>query len=247
MRIQLMSTFNTSSMLILFNLLLLSKASTIIVEGPWILNSTSRQRIHLKCVNWYGAHQELYVVGGLELRSVSNLTNSLQASGANCVRLPYSIEMVKYNPVVKPDSVAGILPSDGCNSTLRALDVMDCVVFHLQKRGMLLIFNNHNSWGSWVGAGAVKHQQGLWNMPGYSTEDWIQSMEAITQRYKIAGMDLRNEIHDQGGVKITWGETTDVNTDWLAASTAAYERLHKIDPEILAIVGASAGTRTFVR
>jgi hypothetical protein len=212
-------------------------ASTIVVEGPWILNSTSRQRIHLKCVNWYGAHQELYVVGGLELKSVSNLTDAIQASGANCVRLPYSIEMVKYNPVVRPDAVAGILPSDRCNSTLRALDVMDCVVYHLQKRGILLIFNNHNSWGSWVGAGPVKYQQGLWNMPGYSSEDWIQSMETITERYKITGMDFRNEIHDQYGVKITWGETDDVNTDWLAASSAAYERLHRIDPEILAIVG----------
>lgn len=62
-------------------------------------------------------------------------------------------------------------------------------------------------------------------------------METITQRYKIDGMDFRNEIHDQNGVKITWGETNDVDTDWLAAATAAYERLHRIDPEILAIVG----------
>lgn len=211
---------------------------TLVTEGPWIVNSTDRSRIHLRCANWYGAHQELYVVAGLELRSVSDLTDLFHASGANCVRLPYSIEMVKYNPVVRPESVAGVLPSDGCNSTIRALDVMDCVVLHLQRRGILLIFNNHNSWGGWVGAGASKNNdQGLWNLPGYSTEDWIQSMEHITRRYKIAGMDLRNEIHDQGSVKITWGQSSDVDTDWLAASSAAYERLYKVDPDILAIVG----------
>lgn len=210
--------------------------STLITDGQFILNSTN-QRIRLRCANWYGAHQELHVVGGLELRSVSWLADLFQASGANCVRLPYSVEMVKYNPLVTPEAVAGILPTDGCNSTRRALDVMDCVVSHLQRRGILIIFNSHNSHGTWVGAGAAKPDQGLWNLPGYSTEDWIQSMELITGRYKIAGMDLRNEIHDQEGVRITWGESDNINTDWLAASTAAYARLYRIDPDILAIVG----------
>lgn len=211
--------------------------TALITDGKWILNSTDRQRVRLKCANWYGAHQELHVVGGLELRSVSNLTDLFQASGANCVRLPFSVEMVKYNPKVKREAVAGILPSDGCNSTERALDVMDCVVSHLQRRGILLIFNSHNSHGTWVGAGAAKNDQGLWNIPGYSTEDWIQTMETIARRYKMAGMDLRNEIHDQEGTKITWGETDNVDTDWLAASSLAYDRLYKVDPDILAIVG----------
>ena len=214
-------------------------ASPLVTDGQWILNGTDRQRVRLKCANWYGAHQELHVVGGLELRSVSQLADLFQESGANCVRHPYSVEMVKYNPQVNPLAIAGILPTDNCKSTLLALDVMDCVVSHLQSRGILLIFNNHNSRGSWVGAGAVNNEQGLWNAPGYSTEDWIQGMEAITRRYKIAGMDLRNEIHDQGGVRITWGETDDVDTDWLAASTAAYERLYQVDPDILAIVGGT--------
>jgi hypothetical protein len=212
--------------------------ATLVTKGPWIFNSTNNQRVHLKCANWYGAHQELFVVAGLELQSVSNLTNLFKSSGANCVRLTYSIELIKYNPIVKPASVAGILPSDRCNSIERALDVMDCLVHHLQVRGILIIFNNHNSWGGWVGAGAaVNNNQGLWNLPGYSTEDWIQSLEFLVRRYKIAGIDLRNEIHDQDGVRITWGETSDVNTDWLAASTAAYERIYKIDPDILVIVG----------
>lgn len=216
-----------------------SNAHSLVTQGPWILNSTNRQRIHLKCANWYGAHQELYVVGGLELLSVSRLVKFFQESGSNCARIPYSIEMVKNNPTVNQSAVAGILPSDQCRSTLRALDVMDCVVSHLQQHGILIIFNCHNSHGTWVGAGAVKNDQGLWNLPEYSSEDWIQSMEIIARRYKgIAGMDFRNEIHDQDGVKITWGETDNINTDWLAASTAAYDRLYNVDPEILAIVGA---------
>jgi len=211
-------------------------SSEVLTQGPWIINSTTNQRLHLKCANWYGAHQELFVVGGLELRSISRLTDSLLDSGANCVRLPYSIEMVKKNPIVKREAIAGILPSDNCNSTDRAVDIFDCVVFHLQKRGIFIILNNHNSWSSWVGAGA-EVQQGLWNFPDYSTEDWIRSLEFLVRRYKVIGVDFRNEIHDQDGVRITWGESNDINTDWLAATTEAYDRLHRIDPDILAIVG----------
>jgi hypothetical protein len=209
----------------------------LITQGPWIINSTTNRRVHFKCANWYGAHQELFVPGGLERRSVAQLADFFKESGANCVRIPYSVEMAKYNPPVLASSVAGIVPSDGCRSVLTALDVMDCVVGHLRSRDILIIFNCHNSYGTWVGAGAQKYDQGLWNLPGFSTEDWVQSLETMARRYKMAGMDLRNEIHDQDGVKITWGQSDDVNTDWLAASSMAYGRLHAIDPEILAIVG----------
>ena len=181
--------------------------ASLVTQGPWLVNSTDSRRVHLKCANWYGAHQELFVVGGLELRSIAYLADKFKSTGANCARIPFSVEMAKYNPPVLPSSVAGIAPSDGCASTARAFDVMDCVVRHLQQRGILLIFNCHNSYGTWVGANDQKYNQGLWNLPGFTTEDWVQSLETFARRYKITGIDLRNEIHDQDGVRITWEET----------------------------------------
>lgn len=209
--------------------------AALVTKGPIIVNASSEARVRLRCVNWYGAHQELFVVGGLEMRGVRDLVDSIVRIGANCVRIPISIDLTKYNPVVKPHAVSGIRPGE-CNSTTNAMDVMDCVVYFLKSRNLMLIFNSHTSWAGWVGGGAVE-KQGLWNMPGYSTEDWIQSMEHIVNRYKIEGMDLRNEIHDMENVRITWGESTNINTDWLAASSLACNRLHKIDPSILIIVG----------
>ncbi len=43
------------------------------------------------------------------------------------------------------------------------------------------------------------------------------------------------------------GETLDVNTDWLAASSAAYERIFRIDPEILVVVGGLCWILIFVQ
>jgi len=62
-------------------------------------------------------------------------------------------------------------------------------------------------------------------------------LEAFARRYKAAGIDLRNKLHDQDGVRITWGDSEDTDTDWLAASTLAYDRLHAVDPTCLLIVG----------
>ncbi len=98
--------------LFLFTLIFNATLAALVTKGPWIINGTNCERVHLKCANWYGAHQELFVVGGLELQTVSTLTDLFKSSGANCVRITYSIEVIKYNPIVKPESIAGILPSD---------------------------------------------------------------------------------------------------------------------------------------
>jgi len=219
----------------LFLLLLCAACeASLVTRGQWIYDSRTNARLRLRCINWYGAHQELFVVGGLEVQSVGALADLFASSGANCARIPYSVEMVRNNPLVQKDAVAGIGPTE-CNSTERALDVMDCVAEHLRRRNILLIFNCHTSWAGWVGTRT--EQQGLWNMPGYPTDDWLWSLEVVARRYSMAGMDLRNEIHDQDGVKITWGESVDPNTDWLAASTLACRRIHAVDPEVLIIVG----------
>ena len=63
------------------------------------------RRVRLKCLNWYGAHQETLVSGGLEERDVPDLVQSFKSTDANCARLTYSIHMVVYNPIVKPEFI----------------------------------------------------------------------------------------------------------------------------------------------
>jgi endoglucanase len=176
---------------------------SLITEGNVIVNSDSGQRVHLKCVNWYGAHQELFSVGGLERQSIANISNQIVRMGANCVRLPFSIEMVRDNPLVHHENIVAVQPSE-CSGletiTITALELLDCVVSRLTADGLMVIMNNHVSKAGWVGANTTK-QQGLWNLPGYPTSDWIASLRNISARYSknplVVGMDIRNEIHDQ--------------------------------------------------
>ena len=216
--------------------LLCGCGASYVSRGSWIVNATSNQRLHLKCMNWYGAHMESFVVAGLHVRSVGELAQTFASTGANCVRIPVSVDLTAKNPVVDPKHLSAVWKED-CESTYRALDVMDCVVKHLRRHDILLIFNSHTSMAGWVGPGQ-KVSQGLWNLgQNYSTWDWIQSMEVLVRRYKMFGFDLRNEIHDQDGVVITWGKTEDIHTDWLAASSLASKHLRAIDKDLFIIVG----------
>ncbi len=176
-------------------------SSSLITEGNIIVDSDTGQRVHLKCVNWYGAHQELFSVGGLERQSIANISNQIVRMGANCVRLPFSIEMVRDNPRVQLENIISVNPVE-CPGleTITALDLLDCVVHRLTADGLMVIMNNHVSKAGWVGANTIK-RQGLWNLPGYPTSDWIASLRNVSARYSnnplVVGMDIRNEIHDQ--------------------------------------------------
>ncbi len=74
-------------------------------------------------------------------------------------------------------------------------------------------------------------------MKNYSMESWIASLEILVRRYNLTAIDIRNEISDEGKTRVTWGETTDPNTDRLAASTLASRRIRAIDESVLIILG----------
>ena len=54
--------------------------------------------IALRCVNWYGAHLEKAVAGGLNVHTVGMVVQRILEMGAfNCVRFVYSLDMVYGN------------------------------------------------------------------------------------------------------------------------------------------------------
>ena len=54
-------------------------------SGRWIVDSAGN-RVRLACVNWYGAHMELYVVGGLQVRCAARRRSALCILGtALCI------------------------------------------------------------------------------------------------------------------------------------------------------------------
>ncbi|KAF3901612.1 Endoglucanase [Orbilia brochopaga] len=58
------------------------------------------ERVKLMSTNWYGASDEDFVPGGLDIRHRKEIVATIREMGFNSVRLPYSDEMVMTNPDV---------------------------------------------------------------------------------------------------------------------------------------------------
>ena len=206
-------------------------------HGTEIRSATTYLPVRLRCINWYGAHLQSFVAGGLDKRSCRQIAQSIKEIGANCVRIPLSVELVMRNPTPEASAVSGIERSE-CNVST-ALQVLDCQVKELTRWGLMVILNNHNSFAGWVGAGE-RVPQGLWHSLRFPTRDWIASLSALASRYRsnplVVGIDIWNEIHDQDGIEITWGETGNVDSDWKAATLLADAAIRAANPEVLVIV-----------
>jgi hypothetical protein len=206
-------------------------------HGTEIRSAITHLPVRLRCINWYGAHMESFVAGGLDKRSCRDIAQSIKSIGANCVRIPLSVELVMHNPTPPAWAVAGVERSE-CNVST-ALQVLDCQVKELTRWGLMVILNNHNSFAGWVGAGE-RVPQGLWHTERFPTRDWIASLAALASRYEgnpmVVGIDIRNEIHDQDGVVITWGQTDDVDSDWKAATLLADAAIRDTNAHVLVIV-----------
>lgn len=67
-------------------------------SDPKVDASGKRARLH--CVNWYGAHMKQMVMNGLDAAPLEDIAGNVSDLGFNCVRLPYSIEMLSDSAVV---------------------------------------------------------------------------------------------------------------------------------------------------
>lgn len=211
----------------------------LITDGRWLLNASTQERVRLHCVNWYGAHQEPMVPGGLERASAEAITDLILQIGANCVRLPLSDQAVLLDSKVDPAFIANL----GGTDITTVLGVLDYVVDALTSKGLMVILNSHTTVPGWVGMEGHMYEeapQGLWHGPNISTHEWAKGLALLAARYArnalVVGIDLRNEIHDQDGTVITWGESSDINSDWLAASALAERQIALVNQDILIIV-----------
>lgn len=216
--------------------------------GSRIVAADTLEPVRLRCVNWYGGHQQGFVSGGLDRRSCGAIADMVEEIGANCVRIPLSVEMVVKNPLLNKSLVAGLNASECSRETLlvpRALDVLDCQVEQLTRRGLMVILNIHTSFAGWVGSNE-RVPQGLWHSKRFPTSAWLASLSTLALRYLtdplVVGLDIRNEIHDQDGVQITWGQSDDEDSDWKVATLLADGVIKESNPEMLVIVsGLSRG------
>ena len=162
------------------------------VKGRYIVDS-SGNRVKLGCVNWYGAEELDYIVGGLAYQSIKTISDLIASYGFNCIRLPFSLELVDKNPVINNRTILKMEPS---LIGKQAMDILDAVITGLTSNNLMVILDNHMSDAQWCCSG--NDHNGLWYTSTYPESQWLSLWSQMVTRYKgnphVIGCDLRNEL-----------------------------------------------------
>lgn len=197
--------------------------------------------VKLASVNWYGASDVLFIPSGLDQQPRDEIARLIRDLGFNSVRLPYSDEMVRDNPLVPGHLLAANEDLiDAVTGGARALDVYIAVVDSLTAAGLMVIVNNHITQSTWC-CGANPCDAGWANewfggrhlcRVSQSVEEWIAHWETLMRRLAhnpgVVGVDLRNEPRGFWGT-LHWD-------DWATVAETAAERLLTINRDWLVIV-----------
>lgn len=204
--------------------------------GRDVVDANGR-RFKLASVNWYGASDELFIPGGLDVQHRSTIAKTIRKLGFNSVRMLYADEIVIKNPRILPH----LLTANPDLVGLRALDILEACVDALTKEGIAVIMNNHITHATWCcgadpcDAGWANDHLGPLCRITQTEEQWIENWEAVMSRFvhnpSVIGADLRNEVRGVWGT-MTWGR-------WAAAAEKAGNRLLKLNPDWLVIVGGT--------
>ncbi|KAF5018654.1 hypothetical protein F66182_9359 [Fusarium sp. NRRL 66182] len=202
-------------------------------KGRDIVDATGR-RFKLASVNWYGASDEFFVAGGLDIQHRDDIAKTIRALGFNSVRLPYADELVIENPIVDAQHL-------GANSDLvglRAMDIFHAIVESLTKAGIAVIVNNHITSATWCcgadpcDAAWANDYLGPICRVKQTEEEWIRHWEAIMLPHisnpLVIGVDLRNEIRGLWGT-MPWSK-------WAPAAERCGNRLLRMNKDWLVIV-----------
>lgn len=112
--------------------------------GPDVVDATGR-RFKLSSINRYGASDEHFIPGGLDVQHRDTIAKTIRALGFNSVRLPYADEMVMLDPEIPDHRLAANPDLIGrC-----ALDIFDAVVTSLTDAGIAVIINSHITSAIW--------------------------------------------------------------------------------------------------
>ncbi len=117
------------------------------------------------------------------------------------------------------------------------MEIFDAVVEECAKFDIMVILNVHVNTAGWCCD--QFDEDGLWSTREFNTDAWLSAIEGMTIRYKkntnVIGFDIKNELHDFNGTYLTYGTTSDNNTDWKVASELAAAIIQVRNHEVIYI------------
>ncbi len=198
------------------------RASGLRTKGSLLIDSQGRA-VTLQGVNWFGLETEDFAPHGLWARSMDDMLDQIAALGFNCLRVPFSNELLR--PESQPKSINFSLNPD--LRDLNGQQLLDALVRKAAKRNLWVVLDRHRP--------TVQGQSELWYTEEISEtrwiSDWVQLARRYSQQPNVIGADLHNEPHGSA----TWG-SGDQKTDWRLAAERCGNQILEVNPNWLIIV-----------
>jgi endoglucanase len=209
-------------------------AMPLSTSGRFIVDAHGK-RVRLAGVNWYGAHEDLGVVPGLERTDRRALARLIADLGFNSVRLPFSLWMTEQTAPIPDQYLDANLDLAGATP----MQVYDACVQALTGEGLIVIPNCHILDRGWCCSD--DDGNGLWYNSRWPARKFFAAWQDVAARYRenplVAAMDIMNEPRrTAAGWRVltpTWG--TRPKTDVAAMYATAGNLIHEVSPDVLII------------
>ena len=190
----------------------------------------------LSCVNWYGAHMEMLVNNGLNVRSIKEIAEEIVKMRFNCVRMPYSSDSLNLTAASVPNPGASLCHNPELQAS-SPLQIFDATLQALTDAGLLVVLNNHVSHRGWCCS--MNDGDGMWYTDGFPESAWLEHLGFMAARYKdnprVVGFDIRNEIRSTEFATPTWGHGS-AEVDWAQAASKGSRQVLDANPDMLVFI-----------
>lgn len=205
-------------------------------EGNKIVDADGNE-VWLTGINWFGYNTGTNTFDGLWACDLNQSLQEIANHGFNVLRVPFSAELIlQWSRGEYPDANFNQATNDYLVG-MDSLQIFEYIIGQCRANGIKIIIDIHSA-----DTNASGHMVNLWYTEKISTEDYLDALSWMADRYKnddtIIAYDLKNEPHGkpyEGNAAAKWDDSKDDNNWKYAAELAAQAVLSK-NPNALVLV-----------
>lgn len=205
------------------------------VKGNKIVDRDGNE-VWLTGINWFGYNTGTNTFDGLWACDLNTSLQAIADHGFNLMRIPISAELILQWK-------SGEYPAANFNQAtnfylvgMNSLEIFDYVVGQCRANGIKIMMDIHCAKTDSMG-----HMANLWYTDAISTEDYIEALTWMAERYAdddtILAYDLKNEPHGKPYEtdKAIWNDSENEN-NWKYAAERTALAIFEKNPNVLVMV-----------
>ena len=192
--------------------------------------------VWLTGVNWFGYNTGTNLFDGVWNCNLKESIEGIADHGFNLLRIPMSAELLlQWKNGEYPQANYNQAYNSELNS-LNSLEIFDYVLQLCEENGIKVMIDIHT-----VKTDASGHNYPLWYREDMTTEDFIEALTWIAERYKnndtIIAYDLKNEPHGKASESefAIWNDSTKEN-NWKMVAEEAGNAILDVNPNVLIVI-----------